>query len=518
MTELAENKDSPPSYASGDPGNFHPTVFVTSAGLILLFVFLCLLRPEQAFKVFKATQSGITHAAGWFFMLATNFFLVVCVYLLFSKARDIRLGGPDAKPDFSYSQWLAMLFSAGMGIGLVFWSVAEPVTHFQTPALESTTPGSPRAAGNAMAMTYFHWGLHAWGIYALMGLSLAYFSFNRGLPLTIRSTLYPFLKDKTDGALGNVVDIVASVATLFGVATSLGFGVQQVNAGLFYAFGIPQGTGMQILLIGIITALATTSVVLGLDKGIRRLSELNMVLAGVLLMFVFIAGPTLFLLNGFVQNLGHYLQQFIDLSTWTETYRDTGWREGWTIFYWAWWIAWSPFVGMFIARVSKGRTVGEFVLGVLFVPTILTFVWLSVFGNGAIHEVLSGNTAVADAVAEDYSTSLFALLENYWFPLGSSVLAIAVIVLFFVTSSDSGSLVIDIITAGGHLDPPLPQRIFWAVTEGLVAAVLLYVGGKQALTSLQTASIVTGLPFAIILVAIGISLIRALNRDVHSKT
>ena len=289
--------------------------------------------------------------------------------------------------------------------------------------------------------------------------------------------------------------------------------MQQVNSGLHYAFGVDKGTAIQIILIAVITALATTSVVLGLDKGIRRLSELNMVMAALLLAFVFIAGPTLFELNGFVQNLGHYFQQFIELSSWTEAYRDTTWREGWTIFYWAWWIAWSPFVGMFIARISRGRTVREFILGVLFVPAMLTFLWLSVFGNAAIHEVLGGSTAVADAVNADVSTSLFALLQNYGFPLLSSILAIIVIVLFFVTSSDSGSLVIDIITAGGHLDPPLPQRIFWAITEGVVAAVLLYVGGDQALTSLQTAAIATGLPFAIVLVAVGISLIRALSRE-----
>ncbi|MCA9424000.1 MAG: BCCT family transporter [Candidatus Omnitrophica bacterium] len=513
MAENIDYESEHPTYANGRRDDFHPVVFITSAGLILSFVFLSLLWPDRAFEVFSTVKSEITHAAGWFFMLAADFFLLTCIYLLFAKGWDIRLGGPDAEPDFSYSQWMAMLFSAGMGIGLVFWSVAEPVTHLQTPPLETTPAISPEAAGSAMAMTYFHWGLHAWGIYSLMGLALAYFSFNRGLPLTIRSTLHPLLGERIHGNLGNLVDIVASVATLFGVATSLGFGVQQVNSGLHYAFGVDKGTAIQIILIAVITALATTSVVLGLDKGIRRLSELNMVMAALLLAFVFIAGPTLFELNGFVQNLGHYFQQFIELSSWTEAYRDTTWREGWTIFYWAWWIAWSPFVGMFIARISRGRTVREFILGVLFVPAMLTFLWLSVFGNAAIHEVLGGSTAVADAVNADVSTSLFALLQNYGFPLLSSILAIIVIVLFFVTSSDSGSLVIDIITAGGHLDPPLPQRIFWAITEGVVAAVLLYVGGDQALTSLQTAAIATGLPFAIVLVAVGISLIRALSRE-----
>jgi len=511
-----EEQEEPASYAS-NPGSFHPTVFITSALLILGFVVLSLVFKEEALDQFKAAKAAVSHGAGWFFMLSTNFFLIVCVYLLFSKVGAIRIGGVRAKPDFTYLQWLAMLFSAGMGIGLVFWSVAEPIFHFESPAQARVEGGTPEAASRAMAMTYFHWGFHAWGIYALMGLSLAYFSFNKGMPLTIRSTLQPLLGRHVDGPVGNVVDIVAAVATLFGVATSLGFGVQQVNSGLSYVFNLPDSTTTQIILIAVITAIATASVVLGLDNGIRRLSETNMVLAAILVAFVFIAGPTLFELNGVVQNIGLYLQDFVWLSTWTETYHQTTWRESWTIFYWAWWIAWSPFVGMFIARISRGRTVREFVTGVLFVPASLTFLWLSVFGNAGLFEALHGESGIVEVVNEDVSLSLFALLGNYAFPMGASILAIVVIVLFFVTSSDSGSLVIDIITAGGHIDPPVPQRIFWAVTEGVVAAVLLYVGGAQALEALQTASIVTGLPFAIILVAIGISLVRALHKEFHQR-
>jgi len=518
MDEAGEqkNQEEPNSYAI-NPGTFHPIVFLTSAGLIAVFVAISLLYSDKAFSVFTAAKDNVSTGAGWFFMLSTNFFLVTCLYLLFSKAGNIRLGGPKAKPDFTFLQWMAMLFSAGMGIGLVYWSVAEPVFHFFSPPYPTTEAGTPAAASLAMSRTYFHWGLHAWGIYALMGLALAYFAFNRGLPLTIRSTLYPLLGERVRGGLGNLVDIIAAVATLFGVATSLGFGVRQVNAGLEFAFGLPNTVNVQVLLIAGITLLATLSVVLGLDNGIRRLSEINIGLAAILLLFVFVAGPTLFQLNGLVQNIGQYFQNLLLSSTWMETYSEAAWPEGWTIFYWAWWIAWSPFVGMFIARISRGRTVRQFILGVLFVPTAITFIWLSVFGNAGLFEALQGNEAFVAAVNQDESLSLFALLNNYSFTMGASILAIAVIILFFVTSSDSGSLVIDIITAGGHIDPPVPQRIFWAVTEGVVAAVLLMVGQEQALKSLQTASIVTGLPFAIVLVAIGISLIRALNHDVSAK-
>ncbi len=508
-----ESKESHPSYAPPDPGTFHPTVFLTSAGLILAFVLLTLVFREEAAGWFGTAQAGITHGAGWFFLLAANFFLVVCVTLLFSRAADIRIGGANAVPDFTFLQWLAMLFSAGMGIGLVFWSVAEPVFHLMSPATASVEAESPEAAGRAMAITYFHWGLHAWGIYALMGLALAYFSFNRGLPLTVRSTLAPLLGRHIQGPVGNLVDIVASVAALFGVATSLGFGVQQVAAGLEFVFGWPADIGLQIGLITGITALATASVVMGLDGGIRRISECNMLLALVLLLFVFLAGPTLFVLDGFVQNLGRYVQDFVRLSTWTETYSGTHWRDGWTIFYWAWWISWSPFVGMFIARISRGRTVREFVAGVLLVPTLLTFIWLSVFGNAALFEVGQGDSGLVTAVHEALPTSLFVLLDHYPMAPAPALLAIAVVILFFVTSSDSGSLVIDILTSGGHLDPPVWQRIFWAVMEGVVAGVLLIAGGSQALTALQTASIVTGLPFALVLVAVGWSLLRALRSE-----
>ena len=511
MKKAGESDSVKESYPRHRESRFHPVVFVASATLIFLFVVGSLLFRESALHAFTLLKDTLTEAFDWFFIAAVNVFLAVSVYFIFSRHGNIRLGGRKAKPEFGFFTWMCMLFSAGMGIGLVYWSVAEPIIHFQAPPLNGIPDESPRAANLSMAVTYFHWGLHAWGIYALMGMALAYFAYNKGLPLTIRSTLHPLLGDKVDGPWGNIVDIVASVATLFGVATSLGFGVQQINAGLNYAFGVEQGPQMQAMLIAIITAIATVSVVSGLDVGIRRLSEANMLIALGLMLFIFLVGPTVSFIDALIQNVGAYAGYFLKLSTWMDTYQDDGWRTGWTVFYWAWWIAWSPFVGMFIARISKGRTLREFTLGVLFVPSAMTFIWLSIFGNAAIFEVLGGDPSMSEAVDANVATALFELLTHYpWVQLISTV-AMVVIVLFFVTSSDSGSLVIDIITAGGHTSPPIKQRIFWAITEGVVAAVLLLVGGEHALTALQTASIATGLPFAVVIVFIAIGLLRSVT-------
>lgn len=494
--------------------DLHPTVFIVSASLIVLMVVGSLLSLETTDSFFADLQGAIAERAGWFFVLVVNLFLLFGVVVLLSPAGRIRLGGEHAQPTFGYASWFAMLFSAGMGIGLLFFSVAEPLYHFSTPPLAGVEPGSNEAAVVAMRTTYFHWGLHAWGIYALVGLALAYFSFNRGLPLTLRSAFVPLLGDRVHGPLGNLIDILAVVATLFGVATSLGIGVQQVNAGLDYLFGVAQTPGTQVILIVIITGMATASVVSGLNKGIRRLSEFNVVVALLLLLFVLVVGPTLFVLNGWVQNMGQYAQRFLALSTWTETYQGTKWQNGWTVFYWAWWIAWSPFVGMFIARISRGRTIREFMLGVLLVPTLVTFLWLSVFGNAALHRELFGSGGLSEAVQANMPVALFELFSEM--PLGAlaSGLGVIVVVTFFVTSSDSGSLVIDIITAGGNTNPPLPQRIFWALMEGGVAAALLLGGG---LIALQTASITIGLPFAVVLLLMCWSLGRALRDDVNSR-
>jgi choline/glycine/proline betaine transport protein len=399
-----------------------------------------------------------------------------------------------------------------MGIGLLFWSVGEPISHLGTPSpmFGSITPGSPRAAQAAMATTFFHWGIHPWAIYSIVGLGLAFFAYNRGLPLTIRSVFYPLIGNKIYGFWGNTIDVLSVLATLTGLATSLGLGVAQVNAGLNFLFGVSISTGIQVALIIGITGLATASVVMGLDGGVKRLSEINMVLAGVFMVFILLAGPTVYILSGFTQNIGYYMSNFIEMSLWTETFRDTNWQGAWTIFYWAWWISWSPFVGMFIARISKGRSVREFVLGVLLVPSLLSFFWMSVFGGSAIFLQTNDIGDIASAVSTDVSIALFAMLEYLPWTQLLSVVGIILVTVFFVTSSDSGSLVVDHLTSGGKLDSPVPQRVFWAVMEGVVAATLLIGGG---LTALQTASVLTGLPFAIILLLLIYSLNAGFNQE-----
>ncbi len=485
--------------------DIHPWVFFTSAALIIGSVALTILFQARVGDLFELIQGAVATGAGWFFVMTMNIILVFILVMMVSRHGDIRLGGSDAKPEFSKLGWFAMLFSAGMGIGLLFYSVAEPMFHFSSSPLAE--PGSLQAARKAMDVTFLHWGLHPWAIYTMVGLALAFFSFNKGLPLSIRSVFYPVLGERIHGPIGNAVDILATVATLFGVATSLGLGVQQVNAGLDHLFGIGQSPGIQVILIAGITALATWSVLAGLSSGIRRLSEINLVLASLLCLFVLVLGPTIFILNAFGENLGHYLQYLPQLSTWNETYEAGSWQQSWTVFYWGWWIAWSPFVGMFIARVSYGRTIREFILGVLLVPTLITFAWLTIFGNSALHVELLGGGGIARAVQENIPVALFLLLENYPLSQITSLLTVLVIVTFFVTSSDSGSMVIDIITAGGNPDPPKLQRLFWALLEGAVAAALLVGGG---LVALQTAAITTGLPFALVLLFMMYSLRKGL--------
>jgi len=501
-----DNNNTP---APRDNGWFHldvhPWVFFTSGGLIISFVVVTLVFQASIDDFFATIQSAIGTYTGWFFVWTMNIILVYVVSLLLGRFSGIRLGGADAQPEFTTLGWFSMLFSAGMGIGLLFYGVAEPMFHFvASPLVE---PGTAESARVAMDLTFLHWGLHPWAIYAIVGLSLAFLSFNKGLPLSIRSVFYPLLGERIYGPIGNTIDIMATVATLFGVATSLGLGVQQVNAGLNHLFGIPQSTMVQVLLIAGITAIATWSVVRGISAGIKLLSQINIVLAGGLLVFVLLLGPTLFIMKALMENIGFYLQHLPQLSTWNETYEATDWQQAWTIFYWGWWISWSPFVGMFIARVSYGRTVGEFIKGVLLVPTFITFVWITVFGNSAINIEMFGAGGIAKAVQENVPVSLFKLLEHYPLQSITSMIAIVVVITFFVTSSDSGSLVIDIITAGGNPDPPVLQRLFWAVMEGLVAAVLLIGGG---LVALQTAAITTGLPFSVILLGMCVALHKGL--------
>ncbi|MBD3830615.1 MAG: BCCT family transporter, partial [Arcobacter sp.] len=485
-------------------------VFIPSVIFIIALVSFAILLPQIANEVFTNVRNFVADKFGWLYMLGVGIFTLFALFLAVSPFGKFRLGPDQSKPTYSNLSWFAMLFSAGMGIGLMFWSVAEPVMHYVSPPVG--TAQSIDSAKMAMNILFFHWGLHAWAIYAIVGLVLAYFSFRHGLPLSIRSALYPLIGDKIYGKIGHSVDTIAVLGTVFGVATSLGFGVLQINSGLNYLFEIPVGITTQIILIALITAIATISVVLGLDGGIKRLSELNLYLAGFLLLFIFLAGPTFFLLNTLIQNIGSYLSNIVFMTFNQYSYDTTSsWMSSWTLFYWAWWIAWAPFVGMFIARVSRGRTIREFVIGVLFVPVGFTFIWMTVFGNSALYSIMNeGFTLLSTAVSADVSTALFKFLQHFPFSSFVSVIAIVLVVTFFVTSSDSGSLVVDTIASGGRVNNPVWQRIFWAVSQGVVAIALLLAGGLQAL---QSASIIMALPFVFVMLIACWGMYKALSLE-----
>ncbi|ACK85631.1 BCCT family transporter [Methylorubrum extorquens] len=486
----------------------NPPVFFTSAGLTLAFAGLSALFPAQAKSIFDGLQATIVHEFGWFYIAVVAGFLGFAIFLMLSRYGDVKLGPDDSEPDYSYLSWFAMLFSAGMGIGLIFFGVAEPLQHYATPPVgEGKTI---EAAQRAMVLTFFHWGVHAWAIYIVVGLALAYFAFRRGLPLTVRSALHPLIGDRINGPIGHAIDIFAVLGTIFGVATSLGLGVLQVNAGFTHLFGVPNNTFVQIILIAAITGCATLSVASGLDKGVKVLSELNIILAVVLLAFVLITGSTVFLLQAFVQNLGAYLGAVVERTLQTYAYKPNEWLGSWTLFYWGWWIAWSPFVGMFIARISRGRTIREFVTGVLLVPVLFTFFWMTVFGNTAIEMDRAGAVPLAQIVKDNMPVALFEMLGHLPFGMIASGLATLLVIFFFVTSADSGALVIDMITSGAADNPPLWQRVFWAVSSGAIAAVLLVAGGLEAL---QTAAIASALPFSIVMIFICYGLLRALQLE-----
>ena len=487
----------------------NPPVFFGSALLILALVTFAVALPQTAQQLFGQVQGWIVGNASWFYVLAVALILITVAFLAVSRYGDIKLGPDHSQPDYSNTTWFAMLFSAGMGIGLMFFGVAEPVMHFVAPPVGE--PQTVQAAREAMKLTFFHWGLHAWAIYAIVALILAFFCYRHSLPLTLRSALYPLIGERIHGPIGHAVDIFAILGTVFGVATSLGYGVLQINSGLHHLFDVPVGTAVQIALIVGVTALATLSVVTGLDKGIRRLSELNLGLAVLLLALVLALGPTVYLLQTFVQNTGSYLSEIVSKTFNLYAYEPTDWLGGWTLLYWGWWMSWSPFVGMFIARVSRGRTIRQFVTGVMFVPAGFTLLWMTVFGNGAIHMILhDGLTSLAETVGQDSSLALFAFLEQ--FPLASvlSVVAVLMVVVFFVTSADSGALVVDMLASGGNPQTPLWQRIFWAGSIGVVAIALLLADG---LSALQTATIASALPFSIILLAAMWGLLKALHLD-----
>ena len=441
---------------------------------------------------------------------------MMSIYMIFSRYGDIRLGHQTEKPEYKLLSWIGMLFSAGIGIGLLYWGTAEPLYHYMAPPLgEGETVASAKLAMN---ISFLHYGFHVWALYGMVALALAYFHYRRGLPLAIRSTLYPILGKKIYGGWGHTVDTLAVFGTMFGVVTTLGLGVLQINSGLESVFGIPNNITVQIILIAFITVLAGLSLFMGLDKGIKRLSDINIFLTIVLLSFVIILGPTQFIFNSFVENIGNYLHQVIPLGTWTESYEgQENWQSSWTIFYWAWWISWSPFVGVFVARISRGRTIREFTLGVLLIPITILFLWFTAFGGSAVHMELMAaadpnmaSPGLVEAVRADTGSAIFKLMESYPLTTVFNLLIVLMIVLWFVTSSDSASFVIDMLTSGGDTDPPKIQRLFWAGTEGVIAAVLLAAGGLGAL---QAASIVSGFPFAVVILVMMYSLLRGLSRD-----
>lgn len=496
--------------------DIHNRVFAVSGLAIVMFVLVTLIFREQVEPLFVNLRDWLTSSLDWFFILSGNIFVIACIGIAISPLGKVRIGGTDAVPDYSYSGWLAMLFAAGMGIGLVFFGVSEPMSHFSTSLAGPTFENGVRTdwaplSGSAgdidgaislgMAATIYHWALHPWAIYALLALGLAIFSFNKGLPLTMRSIFYPLFGDRVWGWTGHVIDILAIIATVFGLATSLGYGASQAATGLNFLFDIPLTDTTQIVLIVVITGFALISVVAGLDGGVKRLSEANMVLAALLLIFVVVIGPTLAIFTGFFDNILSYVEHLPALSMPFER-EDVNYSQGWTAFYWAWWISWSPFVGMFIARISRGRSVREFLFCVLIIPSLVCVFWMTAFGGTAIHQfVTDGYEAVKNAALP---LKLFEMLNAMPLAEITSFIGIVLVVVFFITSSDSGSLVIDTIAAGGKVDAPTPQRIFWCTFEGLVAIALLLGGG---LAAAQAMAVTTGFPFTIVLLVATVSLI-----------
>jgi len=494
----------------------HNPVFGISAGLIILFLAtLMLVDPLTAKDALNSVKNGIIEDFDLLFMWSANFFLFFTFIIAVSPLGKIRIGGKDASPDHSRISWLSMLFAAGMGIGLLFWSVAEPTAYFTdwwgTPM--NVEPYTAEAKSLALGATMFHWGIHGWAIYAIVALALAFFAFNKGLPLSVRSVFYPVFGDRAWGWLGHAIDIMAVLATLFGLATSLGLGAQQATSGINYVFGTDGGIGMQLGVITFVTFIAIISVIRGIDGGVKMLSNVNMAFA--LALLVFVTAVTFDLsMQSIADTFKGYAEHIIGLSN-PHGREDEVWMHGWTVFYWAWWISWSPFVGMFIARVSRGRTVREFTLAVVFIPTLLTTIWMGIFGGIALDQVVNKVGELGTNGLTDISLTLFHVYEHLPFSDIISVISIVLILVFFITSSDSGSLVIDSITAGGKIDAPIPQRIFWASVEGAIAAAMLWIGGKEALQALQSGVVATALPFTFVLLLMCFSLVKGLNSERH---
>ncbi|WP_206020014.1 BCCT family transporter [Pseudomaricurvus alkylphenolicus] len=497
------------------PGS-HPSMPIMASVLVTFFVLFTIVNGGLANELYLGIKVWIESKLGWFYILFVNIALLFCLWPLMGRVGNIRLGGKDAKPDFSRFTWFSMLFSASIGIGLMFWSIAEPIYHFQDNPfmeLEGVTSNTMGAAQLGLRLTFFHWGVHGWAIFALTGLSLAYFSYNKGLPLAIRSTLYPLLGERIYGPFGNSVDLLAVFGTVFGVATSFGLGVSQMNTGFSYLFDIEISVFNQVLIIASVTTIATLSTASGVEKGMRFISEWNIKLSAVLLVFFLITGPTLFLLDLYKSSVGDYLAHVIQLGFWIDPRESPNWQGAWTIFYWGWWISWSPFVGIFIARISRGRTIREFLVGVIIVPCFLTFFWICVFGGTGIHMEIFGEGGIEDVINTDLTMALYRTIELLnvdqltWIV---SALATFLILTWFVTSADSGTLVVCTLLSMGDRHPTQRSRVFWGISIGLVAAALLLAGGLEALKSVST---IVALPFSMVLLLMAVSLAKSLKKD-----
>jgi glycine betaine transporter len=484
-------------------------VFVISILLVLLFGCVGILTPVQLEKVTSSVHAGIIHSFGWFYHLAAFFFLGFCFFLAFGRFGQIRLGKDTDQPEYTYFGWFSMLFAAGMGIGLVFWGVAEPLSHFLSPP-EHISPGSGSAAAFAMRYSFFHWGLQPWAIYIVMSLSLAYFIYRRDLPSLVSSCFHPLFGERIHKLPGHLINIMAVFATVFGVATSLGFGALQIGSGLNLLYGIPTSFLVTTLIIVVVTFFYMASSLIGLDKGIQTLSKFNMYLVFLLMAVMLIVGPTAYILNVFISTTGSYLFNLVEMSLQTFPFRGLDWAETWTLFYWAWWIAWSPFVGLFIARISKGRTIKEFVLGTLFAPTLLTLLWFGIFGGTGLYLELEAGANFAEKAIADVSTTLYLMFNHL--PIGSflSLTALILLFIFFITSADSATFVLGMMTSKGDLNPPALKKIAWGATQSFLAIALLFTGG---LTALQQTAIAVALPFTVIMVLMCYALLKALGEE-----
>lgn len=485
------------------------TVFFSAIAVIIFTVGFTLIFEEEAEYYFNTAQTFVSAHGGWIYTLSVNLFIVFCLYMAFGKFGKLRIGGKNAKPEFKMWAWFAMLFSAGIGNGLVLFSIADPVRDYiDPPRLAGEAPA--KIAQEAINFSFLHHGIHGWAIYSVVGLSLAYFTFNRKMPLTLRSAFYPILGNRIHGWMGDLVDIMAVITTLFGLATTIGFGVGQINSGFAHVFGMPSSLFYQVIIIVGVTLAATLSAFSGIDKGVQMLSKVNVRVASLIFLLVLILGSTTFIFKSYIQNIGSYLTHFIEMSTWTEALQGTDWQKKRTIMYWGWWISWSPFVGIFIARISKGRTIKEFILCVLILPALVTFLWFSAFGGITMRDIILGDTAMIAAVNDNISTALYVFFDKFPFAIVLKVLGVILICSFIITSADSGALVVDSLTSGGKMKTPRYQRVIWAVCIGVIASVLMYGGGLNAL---QTVVTISGLPFAIMLVAMCFSLFRGISED-----